>query len=137
MQAEQLDEELLEPAAVPSGRVKQPEAPLPSVPAGRAKVALAVPSCPSLLYQPALTFVSVALTCIMHLLAAAQSTADTACVLCQQRSAAVYGCPEILVRPASSVIASRHRMSNRPWQVPAKRTPEEDELEALQAEMAL
>lgn len=38
MQAEQLDEELLEPAAVPSMRVQQPEQRLPSVPAGRAKV---------------------------------------------------------------------------------------------------
>jgi charged multivesicular body protein 4A/B len=61
MQAEQLDEELLEPAAVPSTRVQQPEQRLPSVPAGRAPAA----------------------------------------------------------------------------RVPPKRTPEEDELEALQAEMAL
>lgn len=39
MQAEQLDEELLEPAAVPSTRIRQQEQPMPSVPAGRAKVA--------------------------------------------------------------------------------------------------
>lgn len=36
MQAEQLDEELLEPAAVPSTRVPVQEQRLPSVPAGRA-----------------------------------------------------------------------------------------------------